>query len=332
MPSENHRLSLRLHIDIDRFRQENLIKQTSPTINVDEDRVQTGLSYDGRIGLSDKPLFFDDFSLNLDFTNSASRYFKPLFSPSARIDLKKGNQNRLIVYFSYANAYRAPTYGSLFWSEDAFSVGNPNLRPEKSEEFGCGGHFLFGWGGRWDLGVEYKHSFIKDLIYWERRFDGKYVPNNIAAAKIKTISWNLEWELARNLGKISLSYSLSDPRDRSWEINLHNQYLAFYPRKMLDFGFDLTPGSFFLSIHTRWVSERYTLRANTISLPEYAVTDLHGGVSISIGRFNLKFGGDIDNLFSEDYQIIERYPLARRSYGLHLGLIYNYSTGGKDDF
>jgi hypothetical protein len=337
MLAKDHHLAARLEIAFDRFRQENLLKANSPAIKVKEDRMQSGLSYEGRIGLSKAPVFFDNLNLNLALTNTASKLFKPLFSPplfspSARIDLEKGESQKLIVSLSYAGSYRVPTYGSLFWSEDAFSIGNPKLRPEKSEEFGLGGHLLLRWGGRWDFGVEYQHSFVKNLIYWERRFDGKFVPYNMAAARIETFRWNIDWDLTANLGTISLVYSLSDPRDRSWESNRHDQLLTFYPRKMLDLGYDLKPGLFFLSVHSRWVSERFTVRANTTSLPAYTVTDLSAGVNIKIGKLQLNIRGDIDNLFSEEYQIIERYPLPRRSYGISLGLTYNYNTGGTHGF
>jgi vitamin B12 transporter len=332
MLAKDHHLAARLEFTFDRFRQENLLKDDSPAIKVKEDRIQSGLSYEGRISLGRMAVFFDNMNLNLALTNTASKLFRPLFSPSTRIGLEKGESQKLIVSLSYAGSYRAPTYGSLFWSEDAFSVGNPDLRPEKSEEFGLSGHLLLRMGGRWDLGVEYQHSFVKDLIYWERRFDGKFVPYNMAAARIETFRWSIDWDMALKPGKLSLVYSLSDPRDRSWESNHHDQLLTFYPRKMLDLGYELKPGLFFMSVHTRWISERFTVRANTTSLPAYTVTDLNAGIDIKIGKLRFNIRGDIDNLFSEEYQIIERYPLPRRSYAIRLGLTYNYNSGGSYGF
>jgi outer membrane cobalamin receptor len=106
--------------------------------------------------------------------------------------------------------------------------------------------------------------------------------------------------------------------------------LTFRPRKMLDFKFRVSPEFFFLSCQTRWVSERYIRRANTKSLDSYTVTDLSGGLSRDIGRFEVSVSAEINNVFSEKYEIIERYPLPGRSYGLHVGLSYKYNSGGHD--
>jgi vitamin B12 transporter len=308
-----------------------MIDKLNNPIAVNENRIQSGIHYEGRFQLKSSHLFFNYLNLKLAGTQTSSELFQPLFSPLIRVDFEKGQKRKFLIYASYGSSYRAPTYASLFWSEDAFSVGNPNLRPEKSEEFGFGTHYILSWGGRWDFGLEYEHSYIKDLIYWERRYDGKYMPYNLSGARVSTVRWNADWELRQGLGRISINYSLSDPRDRSWESNVHDMLLTFRPRKMLDFKFRVSPEFFFLSCQTRWVSERYIRRANTKSLDSYSVTDLSGGINRDIGRFEVSVRAEIKNVFSEKYEIIERYPLPGRSYGLHVGLSYSYNSGGHNE-
>lgn len=329
--SLNQKISAHLNIDFDRFHQDDLSSADSDPISVKENRIQSGINYEGRFDIRYPALFFEDLSLKLAGTQTSSELYKPLFSPLVRIDLEKGAKQRFLVFASYGSSYRAPTYASLFWSEDAFSVGNPDLKPEKSENWALGTHYIISWAGRWDFGLEYEHSYIKDLIYWERRYDGKYTPYNLSAARVSTIRWNADWELIRGLGQISVNYSLSTPRDRSWESNAHDMLLTFRPRKILDFKLLFSPEYFFFSSQTRWVSERYIRRANTKSLDSYSVTDLTAGVRRDIGKFELSISAEINNVFSEDYEIIERYPLPGRSYGIHLGLGYKYNSGGQNE-
>ncbi|MBD3219290.1 MAG: TonB-dependent receptor, partial [candidate division Zixibacteria bacterium] len=274
----NHYLSTRLNLSFDRFRQEYMLNEDQKPIEVNEDRIQSNISYDGRMELESPALFFDYLNLKLAFSQTASDLYRPLMSPLIRADLEKGKYDKIILHAAYANSYRAPTYASLFWSEDAFSVGNPNLLPEKSEDFSTGLRFIFRRSGIWKLGVEYEHSFIKDLIYWERRFDGKYMPRNLSAARVSSVRWNAEWKSFDDIAGVSLSHTLSDPRDRSWEPNQHDNILTFHPRKITDLKLSFNPGAVFVSMQTRWVSERYIRRANTKALGKYSVTDLMTGV------------------------------------------------------
>ncbi|HDS01179.1 MAG TPA: TonB-dependent receptor, partial [candidate division Zixibacteria bacterium] len=242
----DHFLSARLSLNFDRFKQKYMLGHEQEPIEVGEDRMESNLTYNGRLGINDARLFFDFLNVKAAFSQTASELFRPLISPLARVDLEKGRSDKLMLHFSYSNSYRAPTYASLFWSEDAFSVGNPDLKPEKSEDFRTGLRFLFRCAGRWNLGLEYEHSYIKDLIYWERRFDGKYSPRNLSAARVAAVRWNAEWKSSNNLVNIAFSYSLSDPRDRSWEPNQHDNLLIFRPRKMSDLKLSLSPGTIFI--------------------------------------------------------------------------------------
>ncbi|MBD3219355.1 MAG: TonB-dependent receptor, partial [candidate division Zixibacteria bacterium] len=98
-----------------------------------------------------------------------------------------------------------------------------------------------------------------------------------------------------------------------------------------DLKLSFNPGAVFVSMQTRWVSERYIRRANTKALGKYSVTDLMTGVNQKIGKFEISLSAEMDNLFSAEYEIIERYPLPERSYGLGLGLTYNFESGGKNE-
>jgi outer membrane cobalamin receptor len=210
-------------------------------------------------------------------------------------------------------------------------VGNPNLKAEKSENSGAGLEQILFLGGRWKFGLTCERAFVKDLIYWARRFDGKYAPYNLSAAKIETLRWDIHYEPLESVA-LSLNYALADPRERSWETNTHDQLLVFYPRKMLDLNLKFTPGVFYVDLRWRWISERFVTRANTIALESCTVTDLSSGLNLKIGHLAIDLNGRIDNLFSERYEIIEHYPMPPRSYSLQIGISYNPRGGNPYGF
>ena len=318
----NHKITARLDLNSNDFRQYNLLSENSAEVTVYENKLAGRLGYEGLFAPHNSILFFDYLNLNISNSASYSSLLEPLYSPSVRVGFEKDMGVRILTNISYCNSYREPTYSSLFWSEDAFSLGNPDLKPEKSEEFEVGLKIILPIPGRLSLGVDYNHSYVRDLIFWHRRFDGKYEPRNLSGAAISALHWHTEWNPFSNTLGIALDYTLSDPRDRSFIANQHDMLLMFYPRKLVDFSIHCEPGNFSLGWKTRHSSQRFIRASNTKSLDSYTVTDIYLGVHQKIAAFNLGVNFKIDNLFSETYEIIERYPLPRRSYSVNLSLTY----------
>ena len=50
-----------------------------------------------------------------------------------------------------------------------FHWGNPELKPEKSEQCEVGLKIILPLPGQLSIGVDYNHSYVKDLIFWHRR-------------------------------------------------------------------------------------------------------------------------------------------------------------------
>mgnify|MGYP006282725327 CR=1 FL=1 len=326
--SVDHQINTRMESEFNRFRQNNMVKTDQAPLSVEENRGNLSLGYDSRFDLPRNQVF-EDIHIHLGLSQTVSRLNQPLTSPFCRVSLDGGALSGFSLFASYSNTYRAPTYASLFWGEDAFSVGNPNLKPEKAEIFKSGLDYDFMWGGIWRFGIEYEHRYIRDLIYWTRRFDGKFFPRNLSSAVVENVSFNLRWKLLRDLGQIGFALTMCDPQDRSWESNYHDNDLVFYPRRMVDLSYTLTPGNLFLSIENRWVSKRYSRRANTKSLDPYNLTDLTIGIKQEVYIFTIQFEASANNVFSESYELLERYPLPGRSYSLGINLTCDLNKGEK---
>ncbi len=76
---------------------------------------------------------------------------------------------------SVSRSFRAPTFDALYWPEDAFVAGNPNLKPEKAWAYEIGGEKKLG-----KLAVLRAAGFrrdVEDLIYWSMGEDWKFRPS-----------------------------------------------------------------------------------------------------------------------------------------------------------
>ena len=86
-----------------------------------------------------------------------------------------------IIRASAGEAFRAPTFNDLYWS-DSYSVGNPNLKPETSKEYEGGIEQPFGKGN--SVKVTAFERKVKDLIQWQPDANFVYSPVNIGKARI----------------------------------------------------------------------------------------------------------------------------------------------------
>ncbi|MFM9271257.1 TonB-dependent receptor domain-containing protein [Halomonas elongata] len=203
---------------------------------------------------------------------------------------------------SYGTAFRAPTFNDLYYPDDGFFVGNPDLDPESSETFELG---LRGQLGRgfWDLAVY--QSEIDDLIS-NIDTDGDGVvdtPENVERARIRGVELStgaevLDWSL-----RAALSYT--DPEDRE----TGNQ-LAHRATKSLRFDADRELGDWALGGSVIAQGERYDDADNQQRLGGFATFDLRASWNFAPGwstRLTL------ENLLDKQYQTVGGYDSAGRA-------------------
>ena len=119
----NHKFTTRIDINSNDFRQYNLLNTNEAGVFVDENKFAGKIAYEGLYDLNNPILFFDYLNLNISNGVGYSNLLAPLYAPAVRIGFEKDLGVRLLTNVSYSNSYREPTYSSLFWSEDAFSLG-----------------------------------------------------------------------------------------------------------------------------------------------------------------------------------------------------------------
>lgn len=202
---------------------------------------------------------------------------------------------------SLGSAFRAPTFNELYWPEDGFSKGNPQIRPERVHSLDLGAD------GKWGPIQGSLTVYVQlgqDQIQWQPT-DGKWTPLNLA----QTIGYGTEFE--GNYSKESHSVLF---RYNHCSITSEGKQLVGRPLEQISLeGQETTPfGKYGGEI--AYVSSRFTTAANTESLPAYCLLGLSAEWKLAGRTLTCR----IDNLLDTPYQMVPYYPMPGRTFRLTL--------------
>lgn len=238
----------------------------------------------------------------------------------------------LKVRANYGEAFRMPTAQQLacdmnMWG--AHYVGNPNLKPEKSETYEGGMDLSY---ASFNAGLTYFHTDFKDKIesYMKPNWDTSY--RNLGKAEIE----GFEGELSYDIGSLF-------PWDYQVKPYVGFTYLTKYKDKEANEDLKWTS-----DIHVSYgitVSDfsGFSANLNLAYTGKQDITDYEGGwpyQEIEKGSFTVanltiskkilsseKYGGvtlrgEIQNLFDKDYEYVQGYSMHGRMF--FLGLRYDF--------
>ena len=170
------------------------------------------------------------------------------------------------VRASYGTAFRAPTFNDLYWPLSFNYQGNPNLKPEKSQnyELGASGNYERWF---WDLAVY--HMDIDNLI-GSGQIGGVDTRVNVNEARIRGTELSGGYESGGWRTAVALSYM--DPEDR----DTGNQ-LRRLTKQTARVDLDKTIGNLVFGGSVIAEGDRYDDAANTNKLPGFATLDLRAG-------------------------------------------------------
>jgi vitamin B12 transporter len=217
------------------------------------------------------------------------------------------------MFINVGTSFRAPPFDYLYWPRDAYTQGNPDLKPEKSENG--------------DVGFQFQHTFfgisqqarfsryrlrLKDMIIWTEGAGGLWIPKNVSQASIIgfKIDWSANFKQAWNL---SCKYEYSDARDKQTD-----KYLIYRPKSMLTFSAERFGTSFNAGATYSFSSKVFINDANTASLPYYHMVNIHSGYKIPVKINGLWIVYDMLNATNQQHSTNEGYPLPGREHRLNL--------------
>ena len=240
--------------------------------------------------------------LKVDFGARIDDYsnFGTEVTPSLSFLYNLNEDNKLHGLVS--RSFRAPTFNDLYWPDEGWAKGNPNLKPEK--------------GITVELGIETKvnkyllsnitfyRNDYNDLINWTEEA-GVWQPKNVNSAVIDGIEFENKIYLINNL-ELDLNYTFLSAKD-----DKTHKYLIYQPKHKLDCSLKYKDlNGFTFEIKGQFTDKRFHCIddpfASTIKVKRFF--DLGLNVYKKIGR-NFTYFVGIDNLLNKKYQVIHDYPM-----------------------
>jgi vitamin B12 transporter len=194
---------------------------------------------------------------------------------------------------TFSNAFKAPTFNDMYWPSAWGYQGNPNLKPERSQNQELGVHYAQGFH---HLNFVYFNNKINDLIASNAAGS---TTENINQAQI--VGQEISYHLDMGNKHFKANVTLQDPRDSLTGALLPKRAKTFAnlsaSHQLADVG---------MGVEVRYSGERMD---GTNTLPSYALLNLTANYILDK---NLTLKARVDNLFNKDYSEAYRYQTPGR--------------------
>ena len=212
----------------------------------------------------------------------------------------------LTVKHNWFRTFRLPTLNDLYWPEDSFAKGNPDLKPED----GVGTDLILELNkpGAYALEGSFYATYQKDAISWQPGSGGKWTPTNIAEALYFGSDWRVSTDFHPNL-KLTATYGWLLTYVLTGDLTVRDdKRMPYQPVHRFGAGVEVVWNTGSLAITQKYEGERYATIVNAAPLAPYFTLDL--SLTQRLGdSWTLLISGS--NLLGANYQLIENYPLPR---------------------
>lgn len=216
-------------------------------------------------------------------------------------------------------SYRIPTFNDLYWSS-AYQNGNPDLEAETGFNYEAGIHYQQSFSStQLQLQATWYKNRLENWISWGELEDGSWTVFNQDQAEITGIE--LQASLNRSFENGSAGFNINYTHQDAVDPETDN-LLPYVPEsKTAAAVFGEYSGLRLIYAHS-FVDERYTSSSNSTLMPKYNVGNL---------SFEKRFEGEVDtaltfkinNIWDENYQTRQHYPMPGRHFLLGIQLSLN---------
>lgn len=255
---------------------------------------KVGLRYDGaRLEAQDRFLSDGNDSGKIELNN-----FNPMIGASYHFS------DAFNLYGSYSTSFETPTLSELSNNPDGSGGFNPELEPQKAQNYEVGFKGVGGSRLKYSLAVFYL-DITNELIPYELEdFPGRTFYRNAGSSSRRGLE--LEGNLLITSGLITqFSYTYSDFQYKNFETdngNLEGNFTPGIPKHNAAAGLNyLSPGGFFASIQARLVGEMFLNDSNTETDRAYSIVNLRVRQTFSFSNWTLEPFFGLNNLLNTFY-------------------------------
>ena len=240
---------------------------------------------------------------------------KNAFSPSLVADFKPIKTQDFHIRGFYKSVFRMPTLNDLYYT----FIGNIFLKPEKSQQFDLGVTYNYNAGLKWLDRVEFQidgyFNQIKDkIIAMPTSNQFRWTMLNLGYVEILGTDLSFQMDMKAGQVKISprLTYTFQRARDLTDSSSpWYGGQIPYIPWHSGSVILNIGWKGLGLNYSFIYTGERYESTAN---IPEnYAqpwyTSDISLFKSFAFRKFSMRFTLDINNLFNQQYEVVQCYPM-----------------------
>jgi outer membrane cobalamin receptor len=246
---------------------------------------------------------------------------KKELTPAVFLSWQPFRKHGLVFRAFYKKSFRMPTFNDLYYTD----MGNAYLRPEYASQYNAG--VMYDLNPKrsllthFHIGVDAYYNYVKDKIIaypkgqqfrWTMLNLGEVDIRGIDLTSLATFRLTDDWSLT---AKLQYTYQkaidMTDPADMYYRHQIpyipHHSGAAIVMPTWKDWSANYS----FI-----YVGERYNQQENiryNYTQPWYT-SDLSFAKTVKIKSATLKLTAEINNLLSQDYDVILNYPMPKRNY------------------
>ncbi|MFN0150389.1 MAG: TonB-dependent receptor plug domain-containing protein [bacterium] len=223
---------------------------------------------------------------------------------------------------SLGTSFRPPSFDDLFWPATGLAIGNPDLRPERGDDWNLGVDWNAGARAanapRLRVSLDLFEQRLRDLIQWNAGPGGVWRPTNVSRADVRGAEIALAFgePVARAPYGIEANATIVSARDRSGDPNTDGYHLPGRPRRLAALrAWRALSSRMVLESSWRAVGAIPRTAANTKRIDAYTT----GNVAlVARPRADVSLRGEIENVTAARYEDYHGFPLPGRLYRVSL--------------
>lgn len=227
------------------------------------------------------------FDAPSDFDNA----FSPRFSLSFNHNSDDFTAN---LQTHITQSYKAPSFNDLYWPQDAFAVGNPDLQPEYGFNYDIGLSTSY---KKLSFSANFFSNDVNNLILWQQdpAVNNLWTPKNISKTSTKGIETSISstfWDV----WNVHVEYTFMEALDVGPDPNRYGKLLTYKPRNKVDVTSSLKFSALEWNLNFHLIDYRYTNPANTLWLPATATFDTNVSYRFTVAKVNMNAVAEMINI------------------------------------
>ena len=267
--------------------------------NVNDSTTSAKHEYNVTSGYLENRLDFFNNKLNVNLSARLDDYSNLGTQINPSLDLLYKFNDAIKFHGLVSRSFRAPTFNDLYWPDEGWAKGNPDLKPEKGIIGELGTEVRM--NKYVTSGLTYYRSSYKQLIQWSDNGSGTWQPENVSSALINGLEFENKIYISDNLD-LGISYTFLSAKDEKT-----HKYLVYQPEQKIDSSLKYNDHKgLTVELKGQFTGIRYGDASNDIKVKSFYVFGLSVTKKFKSG---ITCFGYIDNLLNRKYQVQDGYPM-----------------------